>query len=95
MILKLIKKEEYVLDSKEFQYEKSKKEQLENTNNDLSFRRDLEKGNLERYMGTFVAYKDGVLCGQSENEEILRDHVNFVLCTPNVSLYKVENSQYK
>lgn len=90
MRLKIIKKEEYVLDSKEFLFEKSRKEQLENTNNDLSFRRDMEKGALERYAGTFVAYKEGVLCGQSKNEEILRENINFVLCTPNVSLYKVE-----
>lgn len=93
MRLKIIKKEEYVLDFKEFLFEKSRKDESADANNDLSFRRDLEKGDLGRYAGTFVAYKEGVLCGQSKDEETLRENINFVLCTPNISLYKVEKNQ--
>ncbi|MDO8509175.1 MAG: hypothetical protein Q7S27_05835 [Nanoarchaeota archaeon] len=95
MILKVIKKVEYVLDPKEFHEEKSKVQRRGDyiEDNSKSFIRDLELGHLDRYNRSFVAYKEGILCGHSRDEATLRDHVNFVLCTPNVSLYRVERNE--
>ena len=36
-----------------------------------SYKEDLEKGMLNGYRGTFVAYQKGTFCGQSSDERLL------------------------
>ena len=86
MRLQTIKLEEYVLCYEEFSIEKLQKGKSDNKN---SFERDFLNGGLNRYKGTYVSYKDGILCGQSSDEELLRRNVYFFLCTPNVDIFRV------
>ena len=88
MGLEIITKEEYVLSSKEFQIEKKRKIiKNHSTNNRVSFVLDYASGELKRYKGTFVAYKEGILCGQSEDRELLYREVVFNLCEPDVKIF--------
>lgn len=92
MRLHIISRIEYVLSSKEFKIEKEKKKFREkdfSSNNQISFSSDLAQGELDRYSGTYVAYKDGILCGQSNDEITLKNEVNYTLCIPNVDIFKV------
>ncbi len=95
MRLNTIKLEEYVLSFDEFKIERSRKESLNqlNLDNEASFKKELESGRLDRYQGTYVAYKDGILCGQSVEEEILKENVNFMLCTPNIRIFYIQQKK--
>lgn len=97
MRLKTIYLEEYVLEYKEFIMEKilRQKENSNSITNESSFKEDLAKNRLDRYKETFVAYKEGVFCGQSCDEEILRKNVYYTLCTPNVDIFKVPKKENK
>jgi hypothetical protein len=50
---------------------------------------DLQTGELNRYRGTYVAYKEGILCGQSKDGELLHKEAIFNLCSPNLEIYNV------
>jgi hypothetical protein len=58
-------------------------------NNFLNFKRDLLIHNLNFYKGTFVAYNKGILCGQSENRELLYQEASKLHGTENLAVFKV------
>ena len=90
MRLQIISREEYVLSSKDFKDERAKKEREGiSNNNEANFLIDLSKGDLNRYKDSFVAYKEGVRCGQSEDRNSLLETASFELFTPNLSIFKV------
>ena len=95
MRLKILEREEYVLSPKEFLLEKEirEKRQVCQTDNYACFQEDLASGRLDRYRGTNVAYKDGVLCGQSKDGSILRRDAGYVLCVNNVFVFEVPKKE--
>ena len=88
MRLKILEREEYVLSPKEFLLEKEIREKRH-----ACFQEDLASGRLDRYRGTNVAYKDGVLCGQSKDGSILRRDAGYVLCVNNVFVFEVPKKE--
>ena len=93
MRLQILKREEYVLDYNEFLIEKREKSRKDAIlDNRLNFISDFEAGKLNRYVGTYVAYKDGVLCGQSKDEELLHREAGFNLCIP-IDIFNVPKNR--
>ncbi len=94
--LQVIIHEEYILSNKDFKIEKCKREKEGiGTDNKMNFFIDLSIGNLARHQGTFVAYKDGVLCGQSRDRDKLLENASYEFFTPNLSLFKVPKNREK
>jgi len=88
--LQIIIHEEYVLEKKDFEIEKSEREKEGiGTDNKMNFFIDLLNGHLTRYRGTYVAYKDGVLCGQSRDRDKLLENAVYEFCGLKLSLFKV------
>ncbi len=94
MGLQIIVLREYVLSLEEFRIKSSERRRLnQEPNNKKTFERDLESGILNRYIRTYVAYKEGILCGQSCDEDLLKREVHYHLCVPNVDIFKVEKEE--
>lgn len=88
--LQIIVHEEYILEKKDFEIEKRKREgEGMDKDNKRSFLIDLSNGHLARYTGTYLAYKDGVLCGQSRDRDKLLENANYEFCQSNLSVFKV------
>lgn len=87
MRLQTIVKEEFVLDYREFLIEKRRNGRV--IDNKTSFENDVKSGLLDRYQETYVAYKKGILCGQSKDEKVLRKNVDFMLYNNNIDLFYV------
>ena len=101
MRLQVITREEYVLSTEEFSRELREKFKKPNFNSDnrVNFLWDFGTGELNRYRGTYVVYKEGILCGQSKDKELLYRDAVFNLCSPDIDLYPVpkngENPDFK
>jgi len=93
--LKVISLREYVLSPEDFKDEKIlRAKQNRHLDNESAFQEDLKINRLARYHGTYVCYKDGILCGQSKNGDQLRKEVGFELNTCNLSVYEVKTTSY-
>ncbi len=55
------------------------------------FKEDFEKGRLEFYQGTSVAYHKGVLCGQSSDGSDLYDKAKGYYGKSNLAVFRVPN----
>ena len=90
MRLQIISHEEYILSSKDFEIEKRKrKKDGMNNDNGANFLIDLSNGHLARYLSTYVAYTEGILCGQCRDRDILLENATYELCTSNISILKI------
>ena len=90
--LKVISLRNYVLSQEDFEDEKLlRAKQDGHLDNDSAFQEDLKINRLARYERSYVGYKDGILCGQSdEDKDLLRKDIGLELRnTSNISVYKV------
>ncbi len=88
--------EEYVLSSHEYKIRRFfRVKEKKSLDNKSSFLEDLHNKKLDRYVNpavyieTFVLYKDGILCGQSKDREVLENEGKFALCEPNLAIYVI------
>ena len=61
--------------------------------NPTAFRSDFDKGQLNVYRQSFVAYQQGVLCGQSKNAELLFNKAREYYGGSNLAVFLVPDSR--
>jgi len=77
----------YYLTHEEFRVQRELS--IRGTNNRENFEKDLKSGELERYIGDFVAYKDGIRCGHHSDRKTLETYTFSRLTIGNLEIYHV------
>ena len=95
-LLNRISHAEYIIQSEDFEIKKKlRKRQGKPLKNREGFLEDLNSGRLDKYRtqnqnNNYVLYKGGgVLVGHSMDPEKLKNEGGFLLCSPNLTIFKV------
>ncbi|UCD03781.1 MAG: hypothetical protein JSW73_04550 [Candidatus Woesearchaeota archaeon] len=87
--LKRITHKEFLLSHEELAKQKGGNSKTDNT---IFFIAEFNKGDLDRYRGTFVAYQKGVLCGQSKYGIVLYNQAKSYYGGSSLSVLRVPKS---